>query len=86
MLSRCSSEIATALTNHYSIPKQRYYGLSFTSEVDIRHAEEGVTVIQDYLNFIRFPIRYSTRSRISLSAITSSCATTSAGLQTTHAK
>ncbi len=55
MLSRCSSEIATALTNHYSIPKAALLWFELHSEVDIRHAEEGVTVIQDYLNFHQIP-------------------------------
>ena len=55
MLSRCSSEIATALTNHYSIPKAALLWFELHSEVDIRHAEEGVTVIQDYLTFHQIP-------------------------------
>ena len=55
MLSRCSSEIASALTNHYAIPKAALHWFELHSEVDIRHAEEGVTVIQDYLNFHQIP-------------------------------
>jgi muconate cycloisomerase len=51
MLSRCSSEIAEALTDHYAIPKPALHWFALHSEVDIRHAEEGVTVIQDYSDF-----------------------------------
>ena len=51
MLSRCSSEIAGALTNFYSMPKPALHWFELHSEVDIRHAEEGVTVIQDYSDF-----------------------------------
>jgi L-Ala-D/L-Glu epimerase / N-acetyl-D-glutamate racemase len=51
MLSRCSSEIAEALMNHYAIPKPALHWFALHSEVDIRHAEEGVTVIQDYSDF-----------------------------------
>jgi L-alanine-DL-glutamate epimerase-like enolase superfamily enzyme len=51
MLSRCSSEIAGALTNYYSMPKPALHWFELHSEVDIRHAEEGVTVIQDYSHF-----------------------------------
>jgi L-alanine-DL-glutamate epimerase-like enolase superfamily enzyme len=51
MLSRCSSEIAAALTNHYGFAKPALLWFELHSEVDIRHAEEGVTVVQDYLTF-----------------------------------
>ncbi len=51
MLSRCSSEIAEALTNRYAIPKPALHWFALHSEVDVRHAEEGVTVIQDYSDF-----------------------------------
>ncbi len=51
MLSRCSSEIAAALTNRYSFAKPALRWFELHSEVDIRHAEEGVTVVQDYLAF-----------------------------------
>jgi L-Ala-D/L-Glu epimerase len=51
MLSRCSSEIAAALLMGYEIPKAALRWFELHSEVDIRHAEEGVTVIQDYLEF-----------------------------------
>ena len=55
MLSRCSSEIATALTNHYGFAKPALNWFALHSEVDVRHAEEGVTVIQDYLSFHQAP-------------------------------
>ena len=51
MLSRCSSEIAAALTDRYGFAKPALRWFALHSEVDIRHAEEGVTVIQDYLSF-----------------------------------
>ncbi len=51
MLSRCSSEIAAALTKHYSIPAAALAWFALHSEVDIRHAEEGLAVVQDYLGF-----------------------------------
>jgi L-alanine-DL-glutamate epimerase-like enolase superfamily enzyme/pyrroloquinoline quinone (PQQ) biosynthesis protein C len=51
MLSRCSSEIAAALTHHYGFAKPALRWFELHSEVDIRHAEEGVTVVQDYLTF-----------------------------------
>jgi L-Ala-D/L-Glu epimerase len=51
MLSRCSSEIAGALTGRYAIPKAALRWFELHSEVDIRHAEEALTVIRDYLAF-----------------------------------
>jgi muconate cycloisomerase len=51
MLSRCSSRIAEALTNHYAFPNTVLRWFELHSEVDIRHAEEGLTVIQDYVDF-----------------------------------
>ena len=51
MLSRCSSEIAAALTSHYGFAETALHWFALHSEVDVRHAEEGVTVIQDYLSF-----------------------------------
>ena len=53
MLSRCSSEIAAALTDRYNFAKAALRWFELHSEVDIRHAEEGVTVVQDYLAFHR---------------------------------
>jgi len=51
MLSRCSSEIAGALNGHYAIRKSALPWFELHSEVDIRHAEEALTVIRDYLGF-----------------------------------
>ncbi len=51
MLSRCSSEIAAALTDRYGFAKPALHWFELHSEVDLRHAQEGVTVIQDYLSF-----------------------------------
>ncbi|HWH80554.1 MAG TPA: enolase C-terminal domain-like protein [Candidatus Binatus sp.] len=51
MLSRCSGKIAAALRDHYAIPSTALSWFELHSEVDIRHAEEGITVIDDYLAF-----------------------------------
>ena len=51
MLSRRSSEIAAALADRYNFTKPALHWFELHSEVDIRHAEEGVTVVQDYLAF-----------------------------------
>lgn len=51
MLSRCSGEIAGALAERYGFPKAALRWFELHSEVDIRHAEEGIAVIQDYLGF-----------------------------------
>jgi muconate cycloisomerase len=53
MLSRCSSELAAALTDRYGFPGPALRWFALHSEVDIRHAEEGITVIRDYLSFHR---------------------------------
>jgi len=51
MLSRCSSQIHKVLHESYGIPKEALQWFELHSEVDIRHAEEGLTVIRDYLDF-----------------------------------
>ena len=51
MLSRCSSELANALQHNYAIPRAALRWFELHSEVDIRHAEEAITVIQDYTEF-----------------------------------
>jgi L-alanine-DL-glutamate epimerase-like enolase superfamily enzyme/pyrroloquinoline quinone (PQQ) biosynthesis protein C len=51
MLSRCSSAMAGALSRHYAIPEPALRWFELHSEVDIRHAEEGLAVIQDYVAF-----------------------------------
>jgi len=51
MLSRCSSEVASALIEKYSIPRAALRWFELHSEVDIRHAQEAITVIQDYGEF-----------------------------------
>ena len=53
MLSRCSSELANALSNNYAIPRAALRWFELHSEVDIRHAQEAITVIQDYSEFHR---------------------------------
>lgn len=55
MLAHCSGKIATALRDRYGIPKSALTWFELHSEVDIRHAEEGLTVIQSYLEFHRVP-------------------------------
>jgi L-alanine-DL-glutamate epimerase-like enolase superfamily enzyme/pyrroloquinoline quinone (PQQ) biosynthesis protein C len=51
MLSRCSGKIAAVLRQRYAIPKAALTWFELHSEVDIRHAEEGLSVIQDYVAF-----------------------------------
>ena len=51
MLSRCSSDLANALSDKYAIPRAALRWFELHSEVDIRHAEEAITVIQDYTQF-----------------------------------
>ncbi|HET9917894.1 MAG TPA: enolase C-terminal domain-like protein [Candidatus Binatia bacterium] len=51
MLSRCSSELAHALSDKYAVPRAALRWFELHSEVDIRHAEEAITVIQDYTEF-----------------------------------
>ena len=51
MLSRCSAKIATALRERYGISTAALSWFELHSEVDIRHAEEGLRVIQDYVEF-----------------------------------
>ncbi len=51
MLSRCSSELANALCDNYAIAGAALRWFELHSEVDIRHAEEAITVIQDYSEF-----------------------------------
>jgi len=51
MLSRCSEKIAAALRKHYAIPSAALAWFDLHSAVDIRHAEEGIAVIADYLKF-----------------------------------
>lgn len=51
MLSRCSSHIHKALHESYGIAKDALQWFALHSEVDIRHAQEGLTVIHDYLEF-----------------------------------
>ncbi len=51
MLARCSGKIAAALAERYAISKAALIWFELHSEVDIRHAEEGLTVIADYLAF-----------------------------------
>jgi L-alanine-DL-glutamate epimerase-like enolase superfamily enzyme len=51
MLSRCSSQISTALAQSYGLSQKALQWFELHSEVDIRHAEEGLEVIQDYIRF-----------------------------------
>lgn len=51
MLSRCSGAIAKSLSERYGIAKAALAWFELHSEVDLRHAEEALTVIEDYLKF-----------------------------------
>ena len=51
LLSRYASQIADALLRHYGFPKESLRWFELHSEVDIRHAEEGLAVIHNYLSF-----------------------------------
>jgi len=51
MLSRCSSQIAKALRQHYALVEECLEWFELHSEVDVRHAEEGLKIIQDYVAF-----------------------------------
>jgi len=51
MLSRCSSALAGALSDKYAVPRAALRWFELHSEVDIRHADEAITVIQDYSEF-----------------------------------
>lgn len=53
MLSRCASAMANALSEKYAIPRAALRWFELHSEVDIRHADEAITVIQDYSEFHR---------------------------------
>ena len=53
MLSRCSTELAKALSDNYAVPRVALRWFELHSEVDIRHAQEAITVIQDYTEFHR---------------------------------
>ena len=51
MLSRCADRLAKALNQHYGIAKAALGWFELHSEVDVRHAEEALTVIEDYVKF-----------------------------------
>lgn len=51
MLSRLSSRIGNALRTHRGLPPDRLEWFYHHSEVDIRHAEEGVTSVVDYVSY-----------------------------------
>ncbi|MGH7811858.1 MAG: iron-containing redox enzyme family protein, partial [Candidatus Binatia bacterium] len=51
MLSRCSGTIAKALGERYGVAKAALTWFELHSEVDIRHAEEGLSVVEDYVKF-----------------------------------
>jgi pyrroloquinoline quinone (PQQ) biosynthesis protein C len=50
-LSRYSSKIATALVDHYGVSKDHLEWFVLHGEVDIRHAEEGIDTVADYIAF-----------------------------------
>jgi L-Ala-D/L-Glu epimerase len=67
MLSRCSDRLAKALNEHYGIAKTALSWFELHSEVDVRHAEEALTVIEDYVKFHQ--ISNAAFERIQLAAL-----------------
>lgn len=51
MLSRLSSRIGNALSTHRHLPAESLQWFDHHSEVDIRHAEEGVIAVIDYVTY-----------------------------------
>jgi pyrroloquinoline quinone (PQQ) biosynthesis protein C len=51
MLARLSSRIGNALETHYHLPPESLQWFYHHSEVDIRHAEEGVMSVIDYVTY-----------------------------------
>jgi len=51
MLARCSARLAKALNEHYGVAKSALSWFELHSEVDARHAEEALTVVEDYVRF-----------------------------------
>lgn len=54
MLSRLASRMATFLENHRGISKEGLEWFSHHSEVDIRHAEEQLDSIEQYVKYYQF--------------------------------
>ena len=50
-LSRYSSKIASALVEHYGVSEDDLEWFVLHGEVDIRHAEEGIDTVADYIAF-----------------------------------
>jgi len=53
LLSRHASSIARSLCEHYSLPVESLRWFDLHSELDIRHAEESLTVLHGYVAFHR---------------------------------
>ncbi len=54
MLSRTASRTARFLTTHRSLPPEHLQWFHHHSEVDIKHAAEGLAAIADYVEFYQF--------------------------------
>jgi pyrroloquinoline quinone (PQQ) biosynthesis protein C len=54
MLSRVSGRIARALAEHRGLPETALEWFTHHSEVDIRHAEQGLTDLEAYMRYYEF--------------------------------
>jgi pyrroloquinoline quinone (PQQ) biosynthesis protein C len=54
MLSRLASRIGRFLAEHHKLPAEALVWFSHHSEVDIRHAEEGLDSVVDYVGYYEF--------------------------------
>ena len=55
MLSRVSDRIARALATHRRLPEPALEWFTHHSEVDIRHAEQGLADLEAYVQYYEFP-------------------------------
>ena len=53
-LSRISDRVADALTGNYGLSTEAVRWFTLHGEVDVRHAEEGKRVVEDYIAYHRF--------------------------------
>jgi L-Ala-D/L-Glu epimerase len=51
LLSRESGTIARAMRQHYAVPNEALEWFDLHGELDVRHAEESLTVLREYLAF-----------------------------------
>ena len=55
MLSRVAGRIARALANHRGLPAPALEWFTHHSEVDMRHAEQGLADLEAYVRYYEFP-------------------------------